>query len=88
MVIVDGNILGENNFQVGPCKCFDIWVEGSVVVIIPVGELVMKGSDETEEGYQTNPCQNPRFKLIVISIFLELHGSKILLIHTKLKSGF
>lgn len=50
VVVVDGNILSENYFQVFPAKCFDIGIVGYIIVVIPIRKLVMERMGEAQES--------------------------------------
>jgi hypothetical protein len=41
MIVVFGDVLGEDDFEVVGGKGTDILIVGDVVVIVPVGELVV-----------------------------------------------
>lgn len=41
MVVVFGDVLGKDNFEVVRGKGTDILIVGDIVVVVPVGELIV-----------------------------------------------
>jgi hypothetical protein len=54
VVVVFGDVLGENDLEVFGGKGLYVLVVGDIVVIVPVGELIMEGVGKAEEGEQAD----------------------------------